>query len=420
MSRRKWVAMAAVAWMILQDTSASAQSVDGVLTAAAALRAYEASVERCAYEPIVKQALDRLRDHYAETEPYRWRRAWRESKDAADIMRNFGSLLAQGTPYTLDPNAAGERARRSPAEVDCSSQGLAVGAALPAAGLLIGFDPQLFSEAGRLASGKGRPLTPANENVVELQKRDSTGNVSANPSSQAAAPQATLSPSDGRPAASSTTGIQANATGRPLLGVEIQKKTIESGEKRGTVSSVGVLIANVTPHSPADRAGLLANDLIVTVNDRYVIDKDDLVSQLHAIGVGGETRLDILRTGTQRLTKSAKLVRVPDIGSRAALVVNSASPLRGATIIDSLPGAVGQVSASGGAGPASGVAVESFREGSEAARAGFRKGDIITSVNGTPIASVAALNEVLNERPLRWVISLDRGTEHLTIVSNRQ
>ncbi|MCJ2070976.1 hypothetical protein MKK75_19650 [Methylobacterium sp. J-030] len=156
---RRFNRLAAVGAAVLNLTPsyALAQFGDGLTSTAIAVIAFERSADRCAYEPIVGQAINRLRDHYAETEPYQWQRALRENKDANDILGNMTALALQGSPYTADPRVSGPPKPAPPRDNRCISSGLAVGAALPFAGPLIGFDPILFGEANRLMEGKGRP-----------------------------------------------------------------------------------------------------------------------------------------------------------------------------------------------------------------------------------------------------------------------
>lgn len=159
MNDLSWFAAASVAALTLSPWPASAQFGDGLTQSAIAIQAYEKSADRCAYEPIVGQALDRLRDHYAETEPYRWQRALRESKDADDILGNATAFALQGSPYTVDPKVSGPSKPAAPRDSRCVGSGLAVGAALPFAAPLIGFDQTLFAEANRLMEGKGQTRT---------------------------------------------------------------------------------------------------------------------------------------------------------------------------------------------------------------------------------------------------------------------
>lgn len=161
MRRFNQLAATGAAALALTPSCALAQFGDGLTQTAIAVQAYEKSVERCAYEPIVGQALDRLRDHYADTEPYRWQRALRESRDGDDIPGNMTAFAMQGSPYTADPRVSSLPKPAPPRDNPCVGSGLAVGAALPFAAALIGFDQTLFAEPNRLMEGKGRTLAVA-------------------------------------------------------------------------------------------------------------------------------------------------------------------------------------------------------------------------------------------------------------------
>jgi len=67
--------------------------------------------------------------------------------------------------------------------------------------------------------------------------------------------------------------------------------------------SSGVLAASVEPRSPADSAGLLAGDIILSLADQRIAGVDDLHRLLTARLIGVETRMMVLRgTGRHPLT----------------------------------------------------------------------------------------------------------------------
>lgn len=72
----------------------------------------------------------------------------------------------------------------------------------------------------------------------------------------------------------------------PLLGV-----TVESADEGG------LLVTEVLPASPAEDAGLLADDVILSANDAPVDTLEELRQQVDEAGVGGELRLEIRRDG---------------------------------------------------------------------------------------------------------------------------
>jgi S1-C subfamily serine protease len=62
----------------------------------------------------------------------------------------------------------------------------------------------------------------------------------------------------------------------------------------------GVLVTDVAPSSPADRAGLRARDIIIGIDDGVVGSVDDLQRQLTEELIGRDAELSILRSGAQQ------------------------------------------------------------------------------------------------------------------------
>ena len=62
----------------------------------------------------------------------------------------------------------------------------------------------------------------------------------------------------------------------------------------------GVLVTDVAPSSPADRAGLRARDIIIGIDNGVVGSVDDLQRQLSEELIGRDVELSILRSGAQQ------------------------------------------------------------------------------------------------------------------------
>jgi S1-C subfamily serine protease len=62
----------------------------------------------------------------------------------------------------------------------------------------------------------------------------------------------------------------------------------------------GVLVTDIAPSSPADRAGLRARDIIIGIDDGVVGSVDDLQRQLTEELIGRDAELSILRSGAQQ------------------------------------------------------------------------------------------------------------------------
>ena len=59
----------------------------------------------------------------------------------------------------------------------------------------------------------------------------------------------------------------------------------------------GAQVANVTQGGPADRAGIVENDVIVKVGDREVTDGDDYIVAVRQLRVGQDAPIEVLREG---------------------------------------------------------------------------------------------------------------------------
>ncbi|HEY4960169.1 MAG TPA: PDZ domain-containing protein, partial [Terriglobales bacterium] len=83
---------------------------------------------------------------------------------------------------------------------------------------------------------------------------------------------------------------------RGSIGVEFNAIVNPAVQRVYGVSS-GVTIANVTPNGPAQKAGLLTGDTIVSVNGKTVANGDELVAEISAIKPGTAAKIGYLRNG---------------------------------------------------------------------------------------------------------------------------
>ena len=78
----------------------------------------------------------------------------------------------------------------------------------------------------------------------------------------------------------------------------------------------GVLISNVQPGGPGDKAGLKAGDIIVSIDGRSIKDGDDLVNDIAVRKPGSTAKLGYLRNGS---TETATVT----IGDRSKVFANN-------------------------------------------------------------------------------------------------
>jgi serine protease Do len=106
---------------------------------------------------------------------------------------------------------------------------------------------------------------------------------------------------------------QLKATGRVsrgFIGVTLTDVTPALQQALGLTVATGAMVQDVTPRSPAERAGLRPYDVIVEVEGRRVASNQELIENISARQPGTLARLDVLREG-RRQTMSVKLAERP-------------------------------------------------------------------------------------------------------------
>jgi serine protease Do len=110
---------------------------------------------------------------------------------------------------------------------------------------------------------------------------------------------------------------QLKSTGRVsrgFIGVTLTDVTPALQQALGLSVGAGAMVQDVTPLSPAERAGLRAYDIIVEVEGRRVTSNQELIQDISARQPGTLARLEVLREG-RRHAMSVKLAERPGRGS---------------------------------------------------------------------------------------------------------
>jgi Do/DeqQ family serine protease len=87
---------------------------------------------------------------------------------------------------------------------------------------------------------------------------------------------------------------------RGQLGITIQKITSDVASRLGIQEGKGVLVAQVQPGGPADKAGLKQGDVIIAFNGTAVNDPNSFRNQVASTPPGTAVALTILRNGKQQ------------------------------------------------------------------------------------------------------------------------
>ena len=200
------------------------------------------------------------------------------------------------------------------------------------------------------------------------------------------------------------------AVKRPWFGAKLQAVTPEIAESLNLKRPAGALVAAVTAASPAARAGLKSGDLIVAVDGQAVDDPNAFDYRFATKPLGGTANLTVERQG-RGMTAAVKLESAPD-RPREEIVIRARSPFAGAKIANLTPALAEELRLDASA---EGVAIIEVTNGSTAQSLGFKRGDLVISVNGVKIASSRELERLVNNPSRQWSLVILRGGQQINI-----
>ncbi len=196
--------------------------------------------------------------------------------------------------------------------------------------------------------------------------------------------------------------IENGEVKRGMLGVVGQNLTPELAKAFDLKIEEGVVIAQVMPDSPAEKAGVRERDVVTAINGKSIENFSDLQNAIGLRSPGDKITISLVRDGKKRemtatLGNAAKMAGGGESGS-----ANLAQGLQGATF--------GPVSEDNPlAGEVTGVQVNNVERASPAARAGLRPGDVITSVNRQNVKNMADLQKLAGANQQQLLLHVRRG-----------
>ncbi|MBP8197634.1 MAG: PDZ domain-containing protein, partial [Chromatiaceae bacterium] len=211
--------------------------------------------------------------------------------------------------------------------------------------------------------------------------------------------------------------IQAGEVTRGYLGILIQQLTPELAQSFGLGQTQGILVAQVTPGSPAATAGLRQGDVITGHKGETVTDVGAFRNRIALTPPGGQARISILRDGQTlelpvtigTLTEEALAASGPSQGQALeadalGLKVQTLTP----QLAEQFDVAVGE-----------GVVVTTVKPGSVAAQAGIEPGTLILQVNQQPVKDAASFKLAIEHSPdKRALLLLRKGSRQQFLVLN--
>ena len=182
---------------------------------------------------------------------------------------------------------------------------------------------------------------------------------------------------------------------RGWLGVQIQPVTEALARSYHLKEAKGAIIADVTDGSPADKAGLKPDDVVIGVDGREVRDNSDLTSYIASRPPDSTVHLRILRNGAEKEV-GVTLGTFPEEGITRAdgRSESEGRSHQGMTLQDLTSDLASELQLPRGF---KGVVVTQVEPGGNAEDAGLQRGDVIVSVNGETVDSVNDVEKQLDK-----------------------
>jgi serine protease Do len=165
---------------------------------------------------------------------------------------------------------------------------------------------------------------------------------------------------------------------RGWMGVQIQAVTADIADSLGLKKAEGALVSEPQNDSPAAKAGIMAGDVITTMDGNAVKDSRTLARKIGSMAPGTSVKLGVLHNGSEK-TVTLTLGTLPDERQANAAPQGSdkGTPRLGLTLAPaSATGAGNQ-----------GVAVTAVDPNGPAAERGMQSGDIILDVAGKTVSN---------------------------------
>ena len=207
--------------------------------------------------------------------------------------------------------------------------------------------------------------------------------------------------------------IKTGKVERGYLGIMMGELTPDLASQFKVPDVSGVLINQVTPDSPAEKAGLKDGDVIRTLNGKRIEDMGSFRSMVAGSDPGTGITLGILRNG-ELLTIKVTLGEQP--ANMAALGGGpTEGTLRGIQVQNLTPSLRDQLGLSTNV---HGVAISDLDPDSPAAQAGLQPGDVIQSIERQPVNSVADFNRLAARAKGKALLRINRqGTSAFIVIS---
>ncbi len=175
---------------------------------------------------------------------------------------------------------------------------------------------------------------------------------------------------------------------RGWLGVSAQDLTPELAKGLGLAASKGALVNDVAKGSPADKAGIKKDDVIINFNGKQISDSNMLRNEAAVAPIGKDVKLTALRGArTYDFT-----VRIGDLKSAAASLSASVKEKLGAEVRPATQKETDRYRLESGEG----IVIAKVEQNGPLGKAGFEANDMILEINGQAVAGLESFVELIS------------------------
>ena len=188
---------------------------------------------------------------------------------------------------------------------------------------------------------------------------------------------------------------------RGMLGVQGGEVTSELAQALGYESSKGAFVSQVTQDSAADKAGIHAGDIIVSINGKAISSFHELRAKIATLGAGKTVSLGVIRDGNE---KSLNVT----LGEQTN-IKTTADKLH-----EGLTGA--ELTNTNASDSIQGVKITTVEKGSPAEAYQLQTGDIIIAVNRQRVKNLAELRKIIEKQTGVLALNIQRDDRTIYLV----
>jgi serine protease Do len=200
--------------------------------------------------------------------------------------------------------------------------------------------------------------------------------------------------------------VKTGKVAHARLGVEVQTLNQSLADSFKLSSPNGALVAKVVPDSAAAEAGIKVGDVILKFNGAPIIDAGSLSQRVGVAAPGQKASIEIWRNG-KTLDLTATIGNAATLAAADDSAGDSSQAKLGLALRPLNPEERRQ------AGVPGGLVVEEAQ--GRAAEAGIQPGDVVLSVDGTAVETVAQLRKMVKDHDKQIALLIQRGDARLFV-----